>query len=220
MSLNNKGAEAKYNVKLSIDGSTGVLFNGDSENIPCHIETQLRVEVSDVGATNEIQIYGRIRSSNLWHYIATITGPVTGIADISTYDFLRYFHTVADGVGTLTASGFIYNKPPSAVEISGGVITAIPSGLRVRLKITNTTVSDVASQVPAVPLTARNSIIIENNGLDPIYIGESNVSNSGANEGWKIDPSSIFSTDITDLIQIYAIAPIGKTVTLKIMELA
>lgn len=120
MSLNNKAAESKYNVKIPISGVTGVLLNGNSEDIPCHVETQLRVEVTGVGPTNEIQIYGRIRSSSLWHYIATVTGPVTGIADISTYDFIRYFQTVADGTGEITASGFIFNSSSGG----GGSATA------------------------------------------------------------------------------------------------
>lgn len=111
MALNNTASEAKYNVSLNIDGTLGVLSNGNSEFVACHVETQLRIEVTGVGPTNEIQVYGRIRSSELWHYIATITGPVTGIADIATYDFLRYFHTVADGTGKLTASGFIFASP-------------------------------------------------------------------------------------------------------------
>jgi hypothetical protein len=114
MSLNNKASEAKYNVKLSLDGSIGVIENNNSEEIPCHVETQLRIEISGVGPTNEIQIYGRIRSSNLWHYIATVTGPVTGIADISTYDFIRYFQTVADATGELVASGFIFSNTNSS----------------------------------------------------------------------------------------------------------
>ena len=110
MSLSNKAAESKYNVKLAINGTVDIIQNDNSEAQSCHAETVLRVEVTGVGPTNEIQIYGRIRSSNLWHYIATITGEVTGIADISTYDFIRYFCSVADGTGELVASGFITNK--------------------------------------------------------------------------------------------------------------
>lgn len=110
MAINNKASESKYNIKLSIDGSGGVLENDNSEMMPCHAETQLRIEVTGVGPTSEIQVYGRIRSSDLWHYIATIVGPVTGLADISTYDYVRYFQTVVDGTGTLVASGFITNK--------------------------------------------------------------------------------------------------------------
>ena len=213
MAINNKSAEAKYNVSIPVTGALGVLANGISETIPCHAETQLRIEVTGVGPTNAIQIYGRLRSSELWHYIATVTGPVTGLCDISTYDFIRYFHTVADGTGTLAASGFILNTGSEAVlstmvgtntllqpalrtmsEVTGSIT---PSGLHVRMKISNITVTDVAAQVPAAALTARNSIIIENrDAVNSIFIGESTVTATGANQGWEMAATSIFSTDV------------------------
>ena len=127
MSLNNKAAESKYNVKIPITGSTGVLLYGSSEDTPCHVETQLRVELTGVGPTNEIQIYGRIRSSSMWHYIATVTGAVTGIADISTYDYIRYFQTVADGTGELVASGFIFSNGGGSSVATWGSITGLIS---------------------------------------------------------------------------------------------
>ena len=95
-----------------------------------------------------------------------------------------------------------------------------PSGLRIRLKITNTTVTDTTQALPLVPLENRNSIIIENRGLDSIFVGESDVTNSGTLQGWEIAGSSIFSTDITETILLYTVAPSGKTVNVKIMELA
>lgn len=106
MTISNKNSAAKYNVKLSIPGEVAVLDNDNSELQPCFAETVLRVEVVGVGENNEIQIYGRIRSSDLWHYISTVKGAVTGLADIATYDYIRYFCSVSDGVGELTASGF------------------------------------------------------------------------------------------------------------------
>lgn len=106
MSINNNATSAKYNVKLPIGSTVEVLQNDNSEMNPCFAETVLRIEILDVGPDCEIQIYGRIRSSDMWHYISTVKGAVTGLADISTYDYLRYFCSNADGVGTLTASGF------------------------------------------------------------------------------------------------------------------
>jgi hypothetical protein len=95
------------------------------------------------------------------------------------------------------------------------------SGLRVRLKITNTTVTDVVSAIPLVALDNRNSIIIENrSSTDSFFIGEITVTSSGINQGWEITPSSIFSTDITNDIVLYVIADTGKSVDVKIMELA
>ena len=104
--ISNRGTAAKYNVKVPVIGQVAVLEKDRSEDLSCFAETVLRVEVTGVGVNNEIQIYGRIRSSDLWHYISTVKGAVTGLAHISTYDYVRYFCSVPDGQGELTASGF------------------------------------------------------------------------------------------------------------------
>jgi hypothetical protein len=104
-------------------------------------------------------------------------------------------------------------------EISGGNVSF--SGLRIRFKITNLTITDVATAIPATALANRNSIIVQNRSqIDSFFLGESDVSNSGAFEGWEVDATSFFATDVTENIVLYAIAPVGKTIDIKIMELA
>lgn len=112
--ISNRGTAAKYNVKVPVIGQVAVLEKDRSEDLSCFAETVLRVEVTGVGVNNEIQIYGRIRSSDLWHYISTVKGAVTGLADISTYDYVRYFCSVPDGQGELTASGFFLTNQSTA----------------------------------------------------------------------------------------------------------
>jgi len=182
MALNNKAAEAKYNVSLDIDGSLGVLVNASSETIPCHVETQLRVEVVGVGPTNEIQIYGRIRNSELWHYIATVTGAVTGLADISTYDFIRYFHTVADGTGKLSASGFIFS---SGGGNGGGSATSANQVIGNNyLSSINNTLSD-------------KSFRFDNTIATTLYLGEAVIGSSDSSAVWKIKRVDISGTLIS-----------------------
>ena len=96
-----------------------------------------------------------------------------------------------------------------------------PSGLRTALEISNETVGDTATAVPLTPLTNRNSIIIFNQDpVESLFIGNADVTASGVKEGWIIDAGSYFSVDITELIVLYAIAPTGKTISVKIMEFA
>jgi len=96
-----------------------------------------------------------------------------------------------------------------------------PSGLRIRLKISNIAITDSASPIPAIALADRNSIIIQNKDpLETLFIGESDVEASGASEGWEVAPTSFFSTDIKNNIVLYGIAPTGKTINIKVMELA
>jgi hypothetical protein len=95
------------------------------------------------------------------------------------------------------------------------------SGLSTEVKVSNVVVGDAASTLPLVALTNRNSLIIQNTDTtNSIYIGSSNVASTGANEGWVIGAGEFFSLDITDSIDLYAIASTGKTVSVKIMELA
>lgn len=106
--LNNTGTEAKYNVTVLLNGSLGPAggVNGQS----CFAETKLRFEVNGVGPLSQIEVQGKLRNSANWYDIATIPGAVTGTLDISTYDFIRYYVLVADGTGTLTASGYIFSQ--------------------------------------------------------------------------------------------------------------
>ena len=118
--INNKGAEAKYNISMVLDGTTGQKngLNGQS----CHVETVLRFEVTGVGVTNTIDVEVRLRNSPNWYVIATIPGAVSGTLDISTYDFIRFNVTTADGAGTMYASGYVLNNPGSGG--GGGSATA------------------------------------------------------------------------------------------------
>lgn len=120
----------------------------------------------------------------------------------------------AGASGTKVAVTLEQDGGSAALEVS-------PAGLRVRLKITNIVVTDIASPIPLIALSERNSIIIQNRDVsETIFIGESDVQASGTLEGWELSPTSFFSTDITEDIVLYGIAPTGKTVNLKVMELA
>ena len=221
--INSAGTESKYGLKLTIPNSTGVIGSSDGESV--FAETKIRLEILNVGPTFTMDVEGQVKNSPNWYPITTITGAITGTLDISTYDRVRYNITNADGTGILLASGFILNSQPLKFNNTGELLTSASgtftmSGLKIRMKITNTTVNDTAAMIPAVSLTDRNSIIIENKGSDTVFIGESDVTASGIKEGWELLPTAFFSTDVTDAIAIYAIAPAGKTVNIKIMELA
>ena len=95
-----------------------------------------------------------------------------------------------------------------------------PSGLTTALKVTNTTVTNVAAKLPLTPLADRNSLIIENrDATNSIFIGNSDVTAAGGTEGWEILAGSYYSLDITESIEIYAIASVAS-VNVKVLELA
>lgn len=104
--LNSSGSTAKHNVKIPLS-NTIVGIKG-SLRFPVHIETKLRTIVNSVGGTNVILIQGTIEGSDNWTTITTVTGANVGVvSDISTYDYIRYNITVADGDGELISSAFL-----------------------------------------------------------------------------------------------------------------
>jgi hypothetical protein len=220
--INNAGTESKYGLKLFIPNSIGIIGSVDGESV--FAETKLRLEVINVGPTFTLDIEGQIKNSPNWYVISTLTGAITGTLDISTYDRIRYKVTNPDKSGSLFASGFIPNANPFKFQSPDGelIVTGsmTPSGLRTGMLVTNLTITDVASALPLVSLASRNSMIFENRGAFSIFFGNSNVTASGANQGWELIPNASYSVDITDTIIIYAIAPVGQTVNVKVMEYA
>lgn len=107
--LNNQGAESKYSANLQITGSIGAI--GTEDGMACHAETQIKVEVSDVGVLNVILVRGKIRGSTKWTVITSITGIATAVIDVSLYDYVSYYNSVSSGTGSIVASGFIFNLP-------------------------------------------------------------------------------------------------------------
>jgi len=103
-----------------------------------------------------------------------------------------------------------------------GTFTA--SGLSKEIKITTMEVSDVAGKIPLTPLTDRNSMCIHNkDAVETLYIGPSNVTAGdvlGTTSGYEVLPKNEINIDIADDIELYAIAPAGKTILIKVMELA
>lgn len=112
-----------------------------------------------------------------------------------------------------------------SVEIDGAVEGSFsPSGLRTAFKITTMNVTDTASAMPASPLTDRNALVIHNlDTLETLYLGNSGVTADrtlGTDAGYEIQPGSFFNFDITDDIIIYGIAESGKTIKIKVLEIA
>lgn len=109
------------------------------------------------------------------------------------------------------------------VKIYAGTVEATPSGLKTAFRNTTFDVSGVAVELPPIPLTGRNSMIIYNRSTTEIlYVGNSNVTAdtvNGTTSGWQIEPNSYFPLDITDDIVLYGIFASG-THKIQVLELA
>ena len=98
------------------------------------------------------------------------------------------------------------------------------SGLKTALATTIQNVTSTASTLPGTALTGRNSLSVVNlDDTETLYIGNSDVEANrtvGGKGGWEVGPLESFNLDITDNISIYGITESGKTVLVKILELA
>lgn len=104
-----------------------------------------------------------------------------------------------------------------------GVFT--PSGLTTGGLITTMDIGDTALSIPATALTSRNHIEIHNkSNTDTVYVGfTSGVTADsviGTTSGKEILPNSFWNIDITDNILVYGIAETGKTIRIKVVEVA
>lgn len=133
---------------------------------------------------------------------------------------------LGDGVDLVTTTTVLGDVGLDVNVISGSISGEFtPTGLKVQGKMTTVDITDTASAIPSIALSQRNSLSIANlSTIDTLYIGFSSSvtadSSLGNNAGWEVGPSEGFNIDIQDDIVIYGIAETGKTIRVKIMELA
>lgn len=102
--------------------------------------------------------------------------------------------------------------------------TFTPSGLSTAVKNTTMNVGDTATALPATALSNRNGMIVTNlSAVDTLYIGDATVTadrSIGTTAGHEIPAGEGFQIDVTDSVTLYGRAEAGKTVLIKIMEVA
>lgn len=133
---------------------------------------------------------------------------------------------IGDGTNLVTSTT-VAGDVGLDVNVIGGTVTGelTASGLTTAGKITTMNISDTAVAIPSSPLADRNSLALTNlSNVDTIYIGFSTSvtadQNLGLTAGWEVGPNEGFNLDIKDTILIYGITETGKTVRVKVMELA
>jgi hypothetical protein len=122
-----------------------------------------------------------------------------------------------------TGTTFTGDKVAADVNVLNNIDVQF-SGLNIAMKITTMEVTDVAGKIPATPLAQRNAIAVTNlDAVETIYVGPSTVTagrSLGTTAGWEIGPSETFNVDITENIELWAVADTGATVKVKVLELA
>lgn len=111
------------------------------------------------------------------------------------------------------------------VKIFGNVDSA-PVGLSKDFKVTTFEVTDVETKLPPVPLRDRNFMVLVNKSIsDDIYVGKTGVvagNAIGTTSGMDVPASETFNIAIKGNVEVelYGIAETGKTVLVKVIEVA
>ena len=101
-----------------------------------------------------------------------------------------------------------------------------PSGFTKDFRVTTMNITDVPTKLPATPLDDRNSLSINNlvTNSDTLYVNKTSSVTAddaiGTNAGWEIIPNGFMNIDIKNNLELWAVAPTGKTIRVKLLELA
>lgn len=112
----------------------------------------------------------------------------------------------------------------TAVNVIGEMSGEFTStGLKTSMRVTTMNVTSVAAPIPAVALSGRNSLSIENYSNETIYVNQTALVTAdralGTTAGHEIPAGNGFNLDITDDIILHAICATGPALV-KVTELA
>lgn len=131
-------------------------------------------------------------------------------------EFLKFVETSSGNHAVRVAT-----DASDPLDVSG---TFAPGGLSDSIRITTMDVTDVAAPIPATALTNRATISILNTDTTEIlYIGNATVTADnvvGTTSGDEVGPGNKFAIDLAASVVLYGIAPAGKTIRVKVLEIA
>lgn len=99
----------------------------------------------------------------------------------------------------------VYAFPSGMVDVEGGRST-LTLQVKRNLKSQAVSIGNTATAIPATPIQYRRSVIIENNGTNPIYIGGADVTVAN---GFPVYPRGVIRIDIAENIIVYGIVASG-----------
>lgn len=98
------------------------------------------------------------------------------------------------------------------------------TGLNIGMRTTTMEIGDTPEAIPATAFPFRNAIAVLNlSEADTLYIGDETVTSGralGTSAGWEVGPNEAFNVDVTDGVTVWGVAPAGKTILVKVLEIA
>lgn len=142
----------------------------------------------------------------------------------------QYFATVGSGtiphVGYGPAHHFLPGQYPGAhsknelrTRVGDGIIILNPEdfSISIGLRPTAVTVGTSPTPLPANPLEYRRALVVHNNGVAPIYLGDATVTTSN---GLPLAAGEKIAFDIQNNPNVVVYAVSGGSIDVRILELA
>lgn len=90
-------------------------------------------------------------------------------------------------------------------DVRDSQLRLVSPRINVSMKPTLISVSTIAVSLPSNPRTDRTFIVVQNQGSNPVFLGDASVTSSGATTGYQLNPFSDMTIPCTDGAVIYAI---------------
>lgn len=171
MSKGNSGILSKLQTKIGFE-STGVI---NSYALEVLTEISVRANINNVNSTNVITVEAKLASDIAWTEIHILTGEVSGIIDVSTWDFIQFKCTTysSSGSAEIIAAGYFNSKSIDALD---------------NWSASQSNVGTSAVQIVDTVIADRKSVLVKNmsNSDENIFIGTSNSVTSS--DGYELVP--------------------------------
>lgn len=90
-------------------------------------------------------------------------------------------------------------------DVRDSQLRLVSPRINVSLKPTLVSVGVTATLLPLSRRTDRTFIVVQNQGANPVFLGDSSVTASGSTTGYQLNPFSDMTIPCTDGAVIYAI---------------
>lgn len=81
-------------------------------------------------------------------------------------------------------------------------------------------VTSTAAKVPSSPLANRKSILFQNVGSNPVWVGSATVTTSGATTGIQVPANSFIDLDIGPAVELWAVKNAAGGVNCNVLEMS
>lgn len=209
-----------FNLSVRRDARTsGTSADGDYASFNTNAVGELWVKDADVLAR---LVLINTDTSAILADTATIDTNIASI--LAEIQALSHAEDVAHASGDMGIQFLGVRQDTTASNAANGDYTSIQTWSNGELKTVNNynasilqqvvSVTTTATALPTTALANRKTIMIQNDGAGPIFVGSATVTSTGATRGIRVNANGELSLDLGPAVTLYAIANAGTRDTI------